>query len=97
MFLRRNSQGFKGTIPRNEQVFWPKLYELTRGVMAISIGCKELEFDCRFVMERETGKVVVESLMHHIHKEKVEDWFEIEEIYQATCKTIREKTCEIRY
>jgi len=25
------------------------------------------------------------------HKEKVEDWFEIEELYQAVCQTIYKK------
>jgi predicted small metal-binding protein len=59
--------------------------------MSISISCKELGMDCNFVKEGETREVVIESLMHHVHTEHAEDWFEIEEIYQAACSVIREK------
>jgi len=47
--------------------------------------------DCHFVQEGETGEVVTESLMRHVQTEHTEDWFEIEEIYQAACSVIREK------
>jgi len=43
------------------------------------------------VQEGETGEVVMESLMRHVHTEHTDDWFEIEEIYQAACSVIREK------
>ena len=59
--------------------------------MSMSISCKELGMDCNFVKEGETGEVVIESLMRHVHTEHTEDWFEIEEIYQAACSVIREK------
>jgi hypothetical protein len=47
--------------------------------------------DCNFVKEGETGEVIIESLMHHVQTKHAEDWFEIEEIYQAACSVIREK------
>ena len=62
--------------------------------MAISIGCKELGMDCPFKTIGETKEGVLDSVMRHMrmeHKEKVEDWFEIEELYQAVCKAIYEK------
>ena len=59
--------------------------------MSISIRCNELGMDCHFVTEGETGEVVTESLMRHVQTEHTEDWFEIEEIYQAACLVIREK------
>ena len=59
--------------------------------MSMSISCKELGMDCDFVKEGETAEVVIESLMFHVHTEHNEDWFEIEEIYQAACSVIREK------
>jgi len=59
--------------------------------MSISISCKELGMDCHFVQEGETGEVVIESLMRHVHTEHTDDWFEIEEIYRAACSVIREK------
>jgi predicted small metal-binding protein len=62
-----------------------------RCAMSMSISCKELGMDCNFVKEGETGEVVIESLMRHVHTEHTEDWFEIEEIYQAACSVIREK------
>jgi predicted small metal-binding protein len=62
-----------------------------RFAMSISISCKELGMDCPFVQEGETGGVVIESLMLHVHTEHTDDWFEIEEIYQAACSVIREK------
>jgi len=61
--------------------------------MAISIGCKDLGMDCPFetIGDKEG---VLDAVMRHMraeHKENVEDWFEIEEIYQAVCKAIYEK------
>jgi predicted small metal-binding protein len=59
--------------------------------MSISIGCNELGMDCHFETEGETGEVVIESFMHHVHAEHTDDWFQIEEIYQAASSVIREK------
>jgi predicted small metal-binding protein len=59
--------------------------------MSISIGCDELGMDCNFVTEGETEEVVMESLMRHVHAEHTDDWFQIEEIYQAACSVIGEK------
>jgi predicted small metal-binding protein len=59
--------------------------------MFISIGCKELGIDCDFVKVGETGEMVIESLMRHVQTEHTEDWFEIEEIYQAACSVVRAK------
>jgi predicted small metal-binding protein len=59
--------------------------------MSISIGCDELGMDCNFVTEGETEEVVIESLMRHVHAEHTDDWFRIEEIYQAACSVIGEK------
>lgn len=53
--------------------------------MHTSISCKELGIDCAFVIEGETGESVVESLIRHVQREHTDDWFEIEEIYQAAC------------
>jgi hypothetical protein len=47
--------------------------------------------DCNFVKEGETGEVIIESLMRHVHSEHSDEWFEIEEIYQAACQILREK------
>jgi len=59
--------------------------------MNTSIGCKELGIACDFVIEGKTGENVVESLMRHVKEEHTDDWFEIEEIYQAACSVVREK------
>lgn len=62
--------------------------------MPISIRCKELGMDCPFETKGETEEAVLDSVMCHMHKdhkEKVGDWFEIEEIYQAALKAIRDK------
>jgi len=75
-------------------MFWPNFYAPKEGVMAISIGCKELGMDCPFEAKGETKEGVLDAVMRHMHaehKENVEDWFEIEEIYQAVCKAIYEK------
>ena len=59
--------------------------------MDTSIGCKELGLSCDFVIVGETGENVIEALMRHVKEEHTDDWFEIEEIYQAACQVIREK------
>jgi predicted small metal-binding protein len=59
--------------------------------MSMSISCKELGMDCDFVTQREAEEFVIDSFMRHVYTEHTEDWFEIEEIYQAVCSVIREK------
>lgn len=59
--------------------------------MTVSISCKEVGMDCHFVTNGETGEVAIDSLMRHVETEHSEDWFEIEEIYQAASQVIREK------
>lgn len=59
--------------------------------MAISISCQELGANCGFETDGETEKGVLESLMRHVRTEHTDDWFEIEEIYQAACSVIRGK------
>jgi len=59
--------------------------------MPFSINCRELEMVCDFEAEGETEQVVLDSLMRHVQEEHTDDWFEIEEIYQAACSVIREK------
>jgi predicted small metal-binding protein len=70
-----------------------------RRAMSVSISCRELGMDCHFVTQvdydfltlREAEEVVIDSLMRHVHTEHTDDWFEIDKIYQAACKAIREK------
>jgi predicted small metal-binding protein len=59
--------------------------------MHTAISCKELGLDCDFVIEGETGENVIESLMRHVKEDHTDDWFEIEEIYQAACSVARAK------
>jgi len=59
--------------------------------MYTSIGCKELGIDCNVVIEGETRETVIESLMRHVQTEHTDDWFEIEEFYQAACSVARAK------
>lgn len=59
--------------------------------MLTSISCKELGMDCNFIIEGETGEIVIEYLMRHVKSEHTDDWFEIEEIYQAACSVAKEK------
>jgi predicted small metal-binding protein len=62
--------------------------------MAISIGCRDLGIDCSFEAIGETKEGVLDLVMRHMrmdHKDKIVDWFEIEEIYQAVCKAIYKK------
>lgn len=59
--------------------------------MSISLSCRELGMECPFVTEGETEKVVLDSFMRHVQTEHTEDWFEIEEIYQAASAVVHEK------
>jgi predicted small metal-binding protein len=59
--------------------------------MDATIGCKELGIDCGFISEGKTGEIVIERLMRHVKEEHTDDWFEIEEIYQAACSVARVK------
>ena len=59
--------------------------------MTISIGCRELGMDCYFVTDGETTESAIESLMRHVQTEHGEDWFELEDIYQAACQVIRKR------
>ena len=59
--------------------------------MLTSISCKELGMDCHFIIEGETGEIVIECLMRHVKSEHTDDWFEMEEIYQAACSVVRAK------
>lgn len=47
--------------------------------------------DCFFVCEGDTEQAVIESLINHIQLDHDEEWFVIEEIYQAACSAIRGK------
>jgi predicted small metal-binding protein len=47
--------------------------------------------ECRFMTVGETREVVIESLMRHVQEEHTEDWFEIEEIYQAAWSVVLSK------
>lgn len=59
--------------------------------MIVSISCKEVGMECDFVTKGETGEVAIDSLMRHVGTEHSEDWFGIEEIYQAACQVVRVK------
>lgn len=59
--------------------------------MLTSISCKELGIDCKVVIEGETGEIIIESLMRHVQTEHTDDWFEIEEIYQAARSVAKTK------
>jgi hypothetical protein len=59
--------------------------------MHTAISCKELGIECNVVSEGETGEMAIESLMRHVQAEHTDDWFEIEEIYQAACSVARAK------
>ena len=62
--------------------------------MAISIGCKDLGIDCPFEAIGESKEGVLDLVMRHMrmdHKDKIVDWFEIEEIYQSAYSVIRKK------
>jgi len=72
-------------------MFWANLCGLTGVVMAISIGCRELGMDCNFVTEGESNEIVVDSLIRHTQEEHSDDWFDLEETYQAAWSVVREK------
>lgn len=59
--------------------------------MHTSISCKELGLDCNVVVEGDSGESIIESLMRHVQTEHTDDWFEMEEIYQAACSVARAK------
>ncbi|MBP2679436.1 MAG: hypothetical protein H6Q82_2501 [Deltaproteobacteria bacterium] len=59
--------------------------------MHTSIGCKELGIACDVVIEGDSAERTVESLMRHVQTEHTDDWFEMEEIYQAACSVARAK------
>ena len=59
--------------------------------MHTSISCKELGIDCDVVVEGDSGESIIESLMRHVQTEHTDDWFEMEEIYQAACSVARVK------
>jgi len=59
--------------------------------MLLAISCKELGLDCGVVVEGETGEIVIESLMRHVQTEHTDDWFEIEELYQAARSVAKAK------
>ena len=58
--------------------------------MDASIGCKELGIACDYIIVGETGEII-EAIMRHVKEEHTDDWFEIEEIYQAVCSVARVK------
>jgi len=59
--------------------------------MHTSISCKELGIDCDVVVEGDSGESIIESLMRHVQTEHTDDWFEMEELYQAACSVARAK------
>ncbi len=59
--------------------------------MDTSISCRELGIECNFVSKGEKKETIIESIMRHVQTEHTEDWFEIEEIYQAACVVARGK------
>ena len=59
--------------------------------MDTTISCKELGIDCNFIIEGESGEIVIESLIRHVKEEHTDDWFEVEEIYQAALSVARAK------
>ena len=59
--------------------------------MHTSISCKELGIDCNVVVEGDSGESIIESLMRHVQTEHTDDWFEMEEFYQAACSVARAK------
>ena len=59
--------------------------------MHTSISCKELGIDCDVVVEGDSRERLIESLMRHVQTEHTDDWFEMEELYQAACSVARAK------
>ena len=62
-----------------------------RWEMHTAISCRELGIDCNVVVEGDSGESIIESLMRHVQTEHTDDWFEMEEIYQAACSVARAK------
>ncbi|HLN79508.1 MAG TPA: hypothetical protein VK185_00785 [Candidatus Bathyarchaeia archaeon] len=58
--------------------------------MDASIGCKELGIACDYIIVGKTGEII-EAIIRHVKEEHTDDWFEIEEIYQAACSVARAK------
>jgi len=59
--------------------------------MLMTISCRELGMNCRYMTEGETGEAVMELLMRHVQADHTEDWFEIEEIHQVAWEVLRAK------
>ncbi len=59
--------------------------------MTISISCRELGMDCRFVGEAEDEDALLELLMEHVRNGHEVDWYEDEEIYDAAREFLRRK------
>ena len=59
--------------------------------MTISISCRELGMECRFVTEAENEESLLEKLMEHVQSGHEDDWFEAEEIYHAALERLRQK------
>ncbi len=59
--------------------------------MTISISCRDLGMDCRFVAEAENEDALLELLMEHVENGHEDDWYEAEEIYNAACERLRKK------
>ena len=59
--------------------------------MHTAISCRELGIDCNVVVEGDSGESIIESLMRHVQTEHTDDWFEMEEIYQAARSVARAK------
>ena len=76
---------------RNERKVRDKPCAEWRFAMHTSISCKELGIDCNFVIEGETEGNAVELLIRHVKEEHTDDWYEIEEIYQAAGSVVRTK------
>ncbi|MBP2678700.1 MAG: hypothetical protein H6Q82_1765 [Deltaproteobacteria bacterium] len=75
----------------NDGRFGSNLLRDRRWAMYTSISCKELGMECNFIIEGETGEKAIELLMRHVQTEHTDDWFEIEEIYQAACSVAKSK------
>jgi predicted small metal-binding protein len=81
----------EGILQLKKGIFGENRLRNWRWTVSTSIGCKDLGIDCVVVVEGETGEIAVESLMRHVQSEHTEDWFEIEEIYQAACSVAKAK------
>ena len=59
--------------------------------MYTTISCKDLGIGCNVVSGGETVEMAIESLMRHVQTEHTDDWFDMEEIYQAACSVASAK------